>query len=447
MGIFTALQATATTLSVFERSLVTVQNNVANASTPGYAKQRQDLQALSFDPDVGVVGGVKTGTIISYRNEFAERAVRDSNQQFAKYDQLANDLAQVEPLFPVTNGAGVPAAINRFFQAVSNATVSPNDPSSRQLVLDRAREISTTFSQFSSSLGDLRSGVNGQIRETVIEVNQIAGQLADLNHQRGTAGGDTSLDAKTNQLLEQLAEKVNYQAVDQPDGTVALYAAGSLLLIGDQSYPLSLDASAGQTLVRDAQGVDITSRIDGGRLSGQLQSHNQTIPTLQAGLNGLARNFADQVNSVLSSGVDQGGTAPVTPLFTYDDAAPGISLQVSSLTPDQLALASASDPGGNGNAIALAALATSKDAAGKTFTQNYADLAASVGRQLTTNRDTADLRSQIYNQSKAIRQDLQGVSLNEEAAQLVQAQRAYQAAAQLFRTLNEITNAAINLGR
>jgi flagellar hook-associated protein FlgK len=46
-----------------------------------------------------------------------------------------------------------------------------------------------------------------------------------------------------------------------------------------------------------------------------------------------------------------------------------------------------------------------------------------------------------------VRQEIQGVSLNEEAAQLIQAQRAYQAAAQVFKTLNEITQMAINLGR
>jgi flagellar hook-associated protein 1 FlgK len=66
---------------------------------------------------------------------------------------------------------------------------------------------------------------------------------------------------------------------------------------------------------------------------------------------------------------------------------------------------------------------------------------------LVTSRSTAAIRGEIYSQAKAIRQEAQGVSLDEEAAQLIQAQRAYQAAAQLFRILNEITDAAINLGR
>ena len=449
MGLFNSLLSTANTLHVFERSLLTVQNNVANASTPGFAKQRQDLSALRFDPDVGIAGGVQAGQIVSFRSEYAERAVRDANQQFGKYDQLASDLGQVEPLFSVGENAGLPAAINRFFQAASQATVSPNSAASRELVLDRAREIATNFNQLSAGLADARSNVDGEIRQTVNRVNEIAGQLAQLNTQRTAATSDAGLESKTNNLLEELSGLVNYQSVEQDDGSTSLYAGGSLLVIGERSYPLAVDASGGQRLVRDGlgQGADITSKLTGGRLAGLLQSHNQAIPALQSGLDGLARDFADQVNSVLDSGVDQFGTHPTTQLFRYEEAGPGISLTVNPLTAEQLALASAGDPGGNGNAIELTNLATRKNLGGKTLGQVYGDLGAQVGRQVVTNRGTASIRGQIYQQAKAIRQDVQGVSLDEEAAQLVQAQRAYQAAARLFKTLDELTNLAINIGR
>jgi flagellar hook-associated protein 1 FlgK len=371
MGIFSALLSTANTMRTFERSLVTVQNNVANASTPGYAKQRQDLEALRFEPDLGITGGVRAGQTVSYRSEYAERTVREANQEFAKYQQLASDLAQVEPLFPVTEGAGLPGAINRFFQAASQATVSPNDPASREVVLDRAREIAVNFNQLSAGLGDARTNLNGQIRENLSQVNEIAAQLAHLNAARGDSGSvEPGLDAKVNQLLEELSGLVSYQSVQQVDGSLALYAGGSLLLIGDRSYPLEFDSVAGQTIIRDGLGTDITARISGGRLSGLLESHNQRIPQLQAGLDNLARDFADQVNAVLDGGVDQTGVSPTTQLFRYEDAGPAFSLSVNPLTPQQLALASPGDPGGNGNALVLAGLATLKNPAGKTFTQS-----------------------------------------------------------------------------
>ncbi len=447
MGLFNSLLSTANTLGAFERSILTVQNNVSNASTPGYAKQRQDLQALRFDPDIGIVGGVRAGKVFSYRSEHAERNVRSAYEQFGKFDQQASDLQQVESLFAVGEGAGVAGAINKFFQAASQATVSPNDPASRELVLDRAQQIATNFNQLSAGVADSRANVDSQLRQTVVRVNEIAGSLAELNSQRQPGNPDQGLESKANQLLEELSGLVNYQSVEQDDGSTAIYAAGSLLVINDQTYPLSVDSTGGQRLVRDGLGADVTSKFTGGRLSGLIESHNRSIPQLQASLDGLARDFADQVNSVLDSGLDQFGTHPTTQLFRYEDAGPGISLAVNPLTAEQLALASAGDPGGNGNALELTALATRKNSSGKSFVQVYGDLSAQVGRQVLTNRDTSQIRGQIYAQAKSIRQEEQGVSLDEEAAQLIQAQRAYQAASQVFKTLNDLTELAINIGR
>ena len=278
MGIFNSLLTTANTMRAYERSLTTVQNNVGNVNTPGFAKQRQELVAQRFDLDFGIAGGVEAGQVVNFRSEYAERSVRDANQQFGKYDQLATDLSHVEPLFSVTDGAGLPGALNRFFAATSQSTVSPNDPASRQVILDRAREVATNFNQLSGGLTDARTNVNGQIRQTVDRVNVISSQLAEINAQRGPGQLDTGLDTKANNLLEELSGLVNYQTVDQPNGSVSIYAAGSLLLIGNTSYPLALDSSAGKTLVRDAQGQEVTGKTTGGRLSGLLESHNQAIP-------------------------------------------------------------------------------------------------------------------------------------------------------------------------
>ena len=447
MGLFNSLLSTANTIRVYERSLTTVQNNVANASTPGFAKQRQELLAQRFDLDFGIVGGVQVGRTVNYRSDYAEKSVRDANQQFGKYDQLASDLSHVEPLFSITEGAGLPGALNRFFAATSQSTVSPNDTASREVILDRAQEVAGNFNQLGAGLADARSNINAQIRQTVTRVNVIASQLAEINASRGGGEIDPGLDTKAANLLEELSGLVNYQSVEQPDGSVALYAAGALLLIGDTVHPLALDSSGGQTLVRDSLGQEVTGRVTGGRLSGLLESHNQAIPELQDGLDGLARDFADRVNLALDGGLDQFGTRPTTPLFAYDEQSPSTTLSVNPITPEQLGLAAAGEPGGNGNALALTKLATTKNAAGKTFSEAYGDLSAQVGRQIVSHKDTAAVRGQIYAQAKSIRQDVQGVSLNEEAAQLIQSQRAYQAAAQLFKTLNELTQAAINLGR
>src|SRR5215471_14926067 len=71
-NLLASLVSSAGTLEAYGQVLETAQNNVANASTPGYAKQRMELYALPFDPQGGATGGVRAGKLVTSRNEYAE---------------------------------------------------------------------------------------------------------------------------------------------------------------------------------------------------------------------------------------------------------------------------------------------------------------------------------------------------------------------------------------
>ena len=74
-NLLASLVSSANTLQAYGQVMETLQNNVSNASTPGYAKQSAELYALPFDPEHGVTGGVRSGELRSTRNEYAEQAV------------------------------------------------------------------------------------------------------------------------------------------------------------------------------------------------------------------------------------------------------------------------------------------------------------------------------------------------------------------------------------
>src|SRR5260370_806500 len=88
-NLLASLVSTAGSLEIYGRVLETAQNNVANASTPGYAKQSLELYALPFDPEGGVTGGVGAGKLVSLRNEYAEQAVRQHTSGLGYQQQLA----------------------------------------------------------------------------------------------------------------------------------------------------------------------------------------------------------------------------------------------------------------------------------------------------------------------------------------------------------------------
>ena len=122
-NLFASLLSASGALRAFDRSLATVQNNVTNASTPGYAKQRQVLNALEFQPERGLPGGVSAGERVSARDEYTERLVRDQQNEYGQAQQLKVSLSDMEPILDVTGQAGVPYALSQLFQSFSLLSV------------------------------------------------------------------------------------------------------------------------------------------------------------------------------------------------------------------------------------------------------------------------------------------------------------------------------------
>src|SRR5213080_3224259 len=118
-NLLASLLYSASTLEAYGRVLETAQNNVSNASTPGYAKQRLDLYALPFDPQAGSTGGVRAGKLESSRNEFAEQAVRQQTTGMGYQQQLVDSLTPLQNRFDISGNQGIPYALNNLFQSFS----------------------------------------------------------------------------------------------------------------------------------------------------------------------------------------------------------------------------------------------------------------------------------------------------------------------------------------
>jgi len=450
-GLLAALDVAAGALRAFEKGFSVIQNNVTNASTPGYAKQRLYLEALPFDPDMGLLGGVSAERIESARQEYAEQAVRERQSCWARADELAQRVAALEGLFEASAETGLGGAITALFAAFSAWSVAPNDTVARQAVIERARALAGQFQQTARALSTASFQASNRIRATVARINELAGRIKELNGQyrRGLASsGDAGMDAQLHSTLEELAELVDFTALRNEDGSVSILLGGQVpLVVGEHQFQISASESASGMAILDSEGRDVTQMISQGRLSAQLEVRNVTLGELMTGLNRLAAAIADSINAVLAAGLDR-NNQPGAPLFAYaaaDTAA--ISLHVTSIQPDQLAAASAAAPGGNANALDLASLADSPVLDGLTFVGYYGVLARQVGNAVEEARQLASLNQQLLLQARQIREEASAVSLEEEAVQLIQFQRSYQAAAKTVQTIDELLDSLLAMLR
>jgi flagellar hook-associated protein 1 FlgK len=448
-GLFTTLTTAADALGVFSKALDTVSNNVENSGTPGFARQDFAVVAEPFDPRIGLPGGIAAGDLENSRDEYAEHAVWTDQQAFGAADQSVTELSSIEPLFDVTGDTGIPSALNAFFQSFSALSVSPNDAVARNNVISSATELSHQFNSAVTGIGNASLSLNQKIASAADTINGLTKQIAQLNTQIDSdpqSASNPAVDAGLHNALASLAEYANVTILRQPGGSVTVLLDGQTpLVMGDRQYAIQASSGNGMAVVQDSLGKDVTAQVTGGRLAAMINIKNSVLPGYSNSLNQLASGIADQVNNALLNGVDMWGNQGAQ-LFSYNSASgAAATLQVTGITTDQLAAALPSAPGGNGNALNLAALANSRLIGGMTFTQYYSSLASQVGQALDSAKQDRSTQSDLLDQARATRSDVQGVSLDVEAIKMLEYQRAYQATAHMVTILNDLTQNVLDM--
>jgi flagellar hook-associated protein 1 len=473
MGTLSAsLFGAASALDAFQYAVGVSQNNVDNASTPGYASQGAVLEADPFDPETGLAGGVSTGTPINSRDLLAESAVWQQSAAQGAANAQNEALSDVQNALPVSDGSGIPAAMTNFFSAASAWSASPDDESDQQAVIDSANSLAQTFNTTAAGVASASQSVDQSITSTVAQVNQLTTQLSQLNAAEQDGGqNDSGLQAQIYSNLETLSGLVNISVLPQQDGTVNVtLAGGAALVVGSQQYALTVGSAAASTtqpidpqapphtIIEASDGSDITSQITSGTLGGLLQVRDVTIPSLigdasQPGaLNQLASAMATTVNQIITQGFVSPGTPATSGLFTTDPANPTAAAATLAVDPNMTASGlPAIDQNNvpNGVPLALAALANPQTSADEidsvSYTAFYGNTAAEVGSQLDQAQSNQSLSAQSLSQAQNLRQTVQGVSLDAEAINILQFQDGYQAVAKVVTTIDNMMQSVINM--
>ncbi len=472
-NLLASMSTAGNALGVYQQALEVIQNNISNSATPGYAKQTVNLLALPFDVASGLAGGVYAKGLDSARDEYAEAEVRRQLQSLGRFEGQTQGLSAIENLFDVTGDTGISASLDRLFASFSAWSVTPASVPARQTVLASAAQLADDVRRLASSLSAQSRSIESQIDSTVDRLNELTSSLQQLNVERLRRNApDPGLDAQMHAALEELSGLVDISTLAQADGTVTvLLNGGSPLVIGPEQYPvrsqLGVAAAASNPQspplvgLVSSDGVNITGQIDGGKLAGLLDVHNRVLSSMmgdgeQAGsLNEFAGKLADTINGILQSGYLS--TDPASPngyaLFKYDSTDPTAaarSLTIDpNMTPDRLAAVDP-DRNSNGNAILLAGLAASSANGGingATFADFFGQITASVGRESATAAESRTAQEEVAGQVRQLRDQISGVSLDEQAVLLLQFQKSYQAAARLLTTLNDLADTTINLIR
>ena len=164
---------------------------------------------------------------------------------------------------------------------------------------------------------------------------------------------------------------------------------------------------------------------------------NTTLPAYRSGLDAIASSLASSVNTQHAAGFDRGGVAGGA-FFSFDPTNPAGTLAVA--VTDVADVAASSVPGGGldgGNATALAGELTDVEG-------DYQRLVNVFGSEVSSVRRLAANQQVLTAQVDGSREQLSGINLDEEMVTMLQAQRAYEAAARVMSTLDSVLDTLIN---
>ncbi|MGH9533823.1 MAG: flagellar hook-associated protein FlgK [Terriglobales bacterium] len=434
-------------------------NNIANANTPGYSRQIAQLEEMPPE----TVGSVKYGSgveltgVESVTDSLVNSQIQQQQQQNGQATAFQNAMQPVQQMFDETQGSGLGTDLSNFFSSLQQLETEPTDIPTRQAVLEAAQTLAGSFNQAAAELASQQTNADQQVLQGVAEVNSLTSQIATLNTQIGglpaNSSGAGQLNDQRTQLITQLSQLISVQSVTTNDGMVNLTTAGGgALVVGDQSDALTTQANPA-TGMHDvyAQGTDITAALGagpaGGELGGYIQARDQAIPQLQSQLDTLAAGLGNAVNTQNQAGYTLSGSAGgnffVPPPSGISGAAAALAVAITD--PSDIAASSDGTAGSNGNAVALANLGNQNIVAGQPPDTYYADAVSQLGTQIqnaSVNQQAgAQLLTQLQNQLGAV----SGVSLDEEAANLMQYQQAYAGAAQVASVIDDMMQSAIQM--
>lgn len=459
-GLLSSLNNSAQALRTLDRQMAATQNNVNNASTPGYAKQIVNAAALPFDLTAGLTGGVTALEAQSTRNQFAEQSVRGAVSDSGSQDIQSQMLSMLESILPVDTTKGLGAALTKLFDSFSSWSTSPNSGTERDAVLNAAKNLAAAFNSAAGQVSQLRQSADQQAQTTVTSINQLTARIAQLNDKLRTDGPDAGVDAQLHSALEDLSGLTNISVLMQSDGTANVLMDGQIpLVLGSSSNNLAVNVTPQGTNVPPAlqimlNGQDVTSHATGGTLGGLVAFRTGALAELEGDatqtgtLNTLAAGLADRINALLTSGYSQTDPANVAgvPLFQYNNtqnAAASLQVVAGFQASDLAAADQSTPPVVNGIALQLAGLRDSAAAAdqinGQTYGQFLGAMTARVGYVSQNAQDGAASAADAVVQARSLREQISGVSLDEEAAKLVEYQRSYQANAKVIQVLSDLT--------
>jgi len=303
-------------LSAAQKCLEVAGNNIANAATEGYHKQRVLLNP-AYSSQVGSLvlgGGVEVADITRLIDTLLEEEILRQNSILEQASQELSTLRTVESAFgEFSGGNSLSAAMDEFFNALQDLSAHPGEIIWQKQVVSTAEALAGQFRTMRDFLGKLENQITLEVKNTVEQINTLASQIGDLNNRIQTmeigGGKANNLRDQRDQYITELSKLIDIQTVSREYGVVDVFAGGLPLVIDTTVIGLETGLDGNGDLGVAIAGRDNYSpNVEGGRLGGLLSLKNELVGDIREDIDNLAGAMIQKVNQYHVQGVGSEGS-------------------------------------------------------------------------------------------------------------------------------------------
>lgn len=505
MSTFQGLEMAKRALAVQQAALYTTGHNISNANTKGYSRQRVDMSTSLPYPAVGrnrpeIPGqfgtGVEIGAVTRVRNEFLDKQFRSENSRVGFWHVQSNAMYRMEELINEPSNTGLAHTITEFWESLEDLSVNPENGGARAVVAQRGQAVADTFNHLTETLQSIQNDLYQEMNNASDTINSLLGQINQINNQlkhlepHGYLAND--LYDKRDLLVDELSELISIQTSYQSAGGNAKEIAQGIISIelvnrngvsldppitlidGNEDYDedhfndfltveRNADSSAIQNIIIKGHSEEISAEhfVEKtiGSLAGLMNAHGYVAgdqvkghyPKAIKQLNKMALEMAKRFNEVHRLGDEDGQD-----FFVYDANNPALTIAVHEdiLNNPNLINANTLEPGqdledqfNNGqNALNLAKIfAEPLEGLDGLSVEGYLEhIVGVIGVEAREANRMSENTQILKHQIDEQRMSVSAVSLDEEMANMLKFQHAYNAAARNMTAVDELLDRIIN---
>jgi flagellar hook-associated protein 1 FlgK len=474
MSITSVLNVAKNALSASQMAVQVTSNNIANVDTKGYARQEAVMEERipSITEGLLIGNGVRVSSVIRYYDKYLDQQVARKNTELSEQNVYKNYFGRIESLLNEDNNH-LTQTITDFFNGWQDLSTDPQSVPNRMGLVSKGQNLTRTINSIYNELKSLQTEQNNNVKMGISDINRITASIASLNGKilEGSSGSSEANDylSQRTELLKELSGEIGITALEDSYGRITiLTASGKPLIDGTQSWNLVAinDPTTGFSRVgwKDSSKdvYDITDNLGGGNLQGLITMRDEKINDFIDNMDTLAQTLITEVNNVHMAGytLNHSSANPNPdniPFFKQILGNYSGSIALSDqVKADSKNIAASSEidaatgkPIGNGVALDIAALIDKAMFDGNTTT--VADYTSSITNKIGQLSKGAQASAQFSQDTMATmekqRESVSGVSLDEEMANLMKYQYAYQAASRLYTIADQLFQSLLQVAQ